>query len=130
MKHDRRTFLRATGVMMALPLLEALAPKRARAAAAGAIPRRMVCINTPLGVHPPFFFPEKAGKDYELSPYLEVLKDLRELSVYGWQITDASLPVVRGFEKLEFLDLRSTNMKKASAEQLQKEMPKCRIFLP
>ncbi len=40
--------------------------------------RRMVCICTPLGVHPPYFFPEKAGKDYELSPYLEVLKDFRD----------------------------------------------------
>lgn len=38
----------------------------------------MVCINTPLGVHPPFFFPEKAGRDYKLSPYLECLKDFRE----------------------------------------------------
>ena len=37
----------------------------------------MVCINTPLGLHPPAFFPETAGKDYTLSPYLEVLKDLR-----------------------------------------------------
>jgi hypothetical protein len=38
----------------------------------------MVCINTPLGLHPPFFFPTTAGRDYELSPYLEVLKDFRE----------------------------------------------------
>jgi hypothetical protein len=66
---------------MALPLLDALAPKHARAAranAAGGIPRRMVCINTPLGVHPPHFFPTTAGPGYELSPYLEVLKDFRE----------------------------------------------------
>jgi uncharacterized protein DUF1552 len=62
---------------MALPLFDALAPKRARAAAAG-VPRRMVCINTPLGVHPPFFFPKTAGRDYELSPYLEVLKEFRD----------------------------------------------------
>ena len=41
-------------------------------------PRRMVCICTPLGLHPPYFFPEKAGKDYELTPYLEVLKDFRD----------------------------------------------------
>lgn len=61
---------------------------------------------------------------------LESLKELRELSVFGWQITDASLPVIRGFEKLEFLELRDTNVKKSSAEQLQKERPKCRIFLP
>ena len=38
----------------------------------------MVCINTPLGLHPAFFFPEKAGRDYKLSPYLEVLKDFRD----------------------------------------------------
>jgi hypothetical protein len=38
----------------------------------------MVCINAPLGFHPPCFFPEKAGKDYALSPYLEILKDFRD----------------------------------------------------
>src|SRR5438046_1169287 len=76
--YSRRTFLRGAGVAMALPLFDALVPKRARAAAAGGIPRRMVCINTPLGLHPPFFFPEKAGRDYELSPYLEVLQDFRD----------------------------------------------------
>jgi hypothetical protein len=37
----------------------------------------MVCICTPLGLHPPYFFPEKEGKEYELTPYLEVLKDFR-----------------------------------------------------
>ncbi len=63
---------------MALPLLDALAPRRVRGAAANVVPRRMVCINTPLGLHPPFFFPKSAGTDYELSPYLEVLKDFRE----------------------------------------------------
>ena len=74
---SRRRFLRAAGVSLALPCLDAFAP--ARALAADAKPRRrMVCINTPLGLHPPFFFPEKAGKDYELTPYLEVLKDFRD----------------------------------------------------
>jgi hypothetical protein len=37
----------------------------------------MVCICTPLGLHPQAFFPEKAGKDYVATPYLDVLKDLR-----------------------------------------------------
>ena len=37
----------------------------------------MVCINTPLGVHPPYFLPDKSGRDYKLSPYLEVLKEFR-----------------------------------------------------
>src|SRR6202521_4348143 len=78
MKLHRRTLLRAAGVAMALPFLDALVPRRAHAAATGASPRRMVCINTPLGLHPAFFFPEKAGRDYALSPYLEVVKDFRE----------------------------------------------------
>ena len=77
MKLERRTFLRAAGVVMALPLFEVFAPRRARAAEAGGVPRRMVCINTPLGLHPANFFPTTAGRDYELSPYLEVLQDLR-----------------------------------------------------
>ncbi len=78
MRFHRRTFLRGAGVAMALPLLDALCPKHVRAALSGAVPRRMVCINTPLGLHPPFFFPEKAGRDFKLSPYLEVLKDFRD----------------------------------------------------
>jgi len=74
MKLSRRTFLRAAGVSLALPLLE----MPAVGAPAARTPRRMVCINTPLGLHPAAFFPEKAGKDYALSPYLEVVKDFRE----------------------------------------------------
>jgi hypothetical protein len=74
---SRRTFLRTAGVSLALPWLEAFAPARAFAGAP-LPPRRMVCICSPLGLHPPYFFPEKPGKDYALTPYLEVLKDLRD----------------------------------------------------
>jgi hypothetical protein len=69
--------------MLALPLLEAMLPGRmARAAAALANPaasqrRRMVAICTTLGLHGPNLFPEKAGRDYQPSPYLEVLQSLR-----------------------------------------------------
>src|SRR5204863_9254932 len=44
---SRRTFLRAAGVSVALPWLDAFRPKRAFGSAA-AVPRRMVCINAPL----------------------------------------------------------------------------------
>ena len=77
MNLDRRSFLRAAGVSLALPWLEALAPSRAQAAGAGPR-RRIVCMCAPLGLHPPNFFPDKAGKDYALSPYLEILKDFRD----------------------------------------------------
>ena len=78
MKIHRRTFLRSTGVAIALPLLDAMKPRAQAANDAVKTKRRMVCINTPLGVHPANFFPEQTGRDYTLSPYLEVLKDFRD----------------------------------------------------
>ena len=75
MKLTRRHMLKAAGVSLALPMLEATAP--ARAAEKATVPRRMVLICTPLGIHPPNFFPAKAGKDYEATPYLDALKDFR-----------------------------------------------------
>lgn len=77
----RRTFLRGTGVCLALPFLEAMRPAMAFAKAASTEPRRMVCIQTNMGILPQFFFPEKPGRDFPLSPYLE------KLAVYRNQIT-------------------------------------------
>ena len=61
---SRRTFLRGAGVALALPLLDAMRP--AVAAGKADVPRRMVCVETNMGILPQFFFPEKAGKDYAL----------------------------------------------------------------
>ena len=72
----RRTFLRAAGVSLALPVLESLQPRLFAAGKTPAI-RRALFICTPLGVHPANFFPTEAGRDYALTPYLEVLKDFR-----------------------------------------------------
>src|SRR5262245_18932934 len=74
MQLTRRTILRGAGVSLALPWLDATAP----AGTAAAPPRRAVWICTPLGLHGPYFFPAKAGKDHELTPYLDVLKDFRD----------------------------------------------------
>jgi hypothetical protein len=73
MKLNRRTFLKATGVSLALPWLDALAPAQNPTPA----PRRMVCICTPLSLHPANFFPAQAGRDYTLTPYLNVLRAFR-----------------------------------------------------
>jgi hypothetical protein len=73
---NRRHFLRAAGVTLALPVLECFS-LRGRAAAKAVPIRRMVCICTPLSIHTPFLFPEQSGRDYELTPYLEPLKDYR-----------------------------------------------------
>ena len=51
------------------PARRPLPPSRAAAWSASA--RRWDCTRA-------YFFPEKAGKDYELTPYLEVLKDFRD----------------------------------------------------
>src|SRR6185436_2369246 len=78
-KHlPRRTFLRGAGVVLALPALDCMVPVLAAAEAEPAKPRRMVAINFELSFHPPNLIPEKAGRDYELTPYLNPLADLRD----------------------------------------------------
>ena len=62
MKPSRRHFLKASGVSLALPWLNAFFPRGALAADAAKPVRRMVCICTPLGLHPSYFFPEKDGQ--------------------------------------------------------------------
>jgi hypothetical protein len=75
----RRTFLRAAGVYIGLPLLDAMLPigLGAEQKAAAMRAKRMLLISRPLGYHAPNFFPEKAGKDYELTRYLKPLADHR-----------------------------------------------------
>lgn len=69
---SRRTFLRGAGVALSLPMLDAMRPAFSSEKAAD-LPRRMVAIETNMGILPQFFFPEKAGTDYELTPYLQKL---------------------------------------------------------
>src|SRR5437763_1491354 len=49
-----------------------------------ASPRRMIAIQTNMGILPMYFWPEGTGKSYKASPYLETLKDFRDdLSVFS-----------------------------------------------
>lgn len=75
----RRTFLRQAGVALGLPLLNSLAPRRGfgQGAPSGDV-RRLLAICAPLGIHTPYLFPEKAGRDYAATPYLEPLQPLRD----------------------------------------------------
>lgn len=101
---SRRTFLRGTGVALALPLLDAMLPASAAEQPAD-VPRRMVAIQTNMGILPQFFFPEQAGKDYALSPYLERLKAHRDqLTVFS----GVSLPGVTGGHAAERCFLTGT----------------------
>lgn len=71
MNLPRRTLLRASGAMMALPFLEAFGREPDP-------PRRIFAICTNLGVLERHFFPEQAGPGYALTPYLEALKEHRD----------------------------------------------------
>ena len=72
----RRRFLRGAGVLLALPLLNGMTEKSARAAGL-ARPQRMLLISNNLGVLPKPFFPQETGRDYALSPYLAPLAEFR-----------------------------------------------------
>lgn len=74
----RRGFLRAGGVALGVPWLSSLAGQHS-AAAEGEVkaPRRMVAICAPLGIHTPNLFPQQAGFDYDVTPYLEPLQPWR-----------------------------------------------------
>ncbi|MFO0904406.1 MAG: DUF1552 domain-containing protein [Pirellulales bacterium] len=79
MSENRRAFLRAAGVSLALPwLADWTSSRRARGADDGTSgPRRLVCICTPLGLHAPNLIPKDAGAEYTSTPYLDLLADHR-----------------------------------------------------
>src|SRR5262249_46532544 len=59
-----------------LPLLDSMLPDCAGAAPA-VPPRRMVAVETNMGILPQFFFPDRPGRDYALTPYLRKLAAVR-----------------------------------------------------
>lgn len=73
---SRRTFLRGVGVSLSLPLFDAMTPALALAAEQD-VARRLVAVQTNLGIMPHLFFPEKDGPEYEPSPYLKLLEPVR-----------------------------------------------------
>ena len=80
---SRRAFLRGAGVALSLPWLDAMTPAFARTPAdapgsPGGAPRRMVAVQTNMGILPQHFFPKDAAADYAPTPYLELLKDHRK----------------------------------------------------
>src|SRR5438094_3937121 len=80
---NRRFFLRAAGVTMALPLLESLTTRvmgangaiasKAGAAIGASRPTRMVAIGNMLGFYTPEYFPKTTGRDYQLPQTLQPL---------------------------------------------------------
>ncbi len=77
---SRRQFLRSTGIVLSLPLLDSVLPTFSRAASAAAAkkPRRLLAICNNLGLLPDQFFPTQTGRGYALSPYLQHLAHHRD----------------------------------------------------
>ncbi|MEM7455449.1 MAG: DUF1552 domain-containing protein [Planctomycetota bacterium] len=71
----RRTFLKASGVALALPMLESMSP--AASLVSDVPPNRMVFVCTTLGLHSPNLWPENSGEEYESTPYLDILREHR-----------------------------------------------------
>ncbi len=71
----RRTFLRGLGTAVALPVLDAMLPTRAHAAAADSakFPRRIAWVYVPNGKNMADWTPAATGTDYELPSILEPL---------------------------------------------------------
>ena len=87
---SRRQFLRGAGIVMSLPFLDSMLPAFAQAPTGGtptgphAKPRRMFGICNNLGLLTDQFFPQNAGRDYTLSPYLQSLAAHRsDFSVFS-----------------------------------------------
>lgn len=77
-KLNRRDVLRGAGVCIALPMLDAMIPRTARAADAAAAPKRMAVIHVPFGMYQNSFHPTDAGLDYPLSKTLQPLQSVTE----------------------------------------------------
>ncbi|MDX1970514.1 MAG: DUF1552 domain-containing protein [Planctomycetaceae bacterium] len=100
----RRTFLKGTGVAVALPLLDAMIPAFA-AESSPPVPRRMVAVETNMGILPQFFFPDQPGRDYTASPYLQRLAAHRQ---HMTVLSGVSLPGVTGGHAAERCFLTGT----------------------
>jgi hypothetical protein len=86
---SRRHFLRGLGASVALPVLPSLLPHWSHAAevqvspahgagaAAASVPRRMVFVTIPNGVHQANWWPKGDGKSFELGPTMEPLAALK-----------------------------------------------------
>ena len=76
-RFSRRTFLRGAGVAVALPFLEAMWPRAARAQAAASA-RRFLAWYVPNGIHMADWTPIDTGTNYTLPPILAPLAPVRD----------------------------------------------------
>jgi hypothetical protein len=75
---SRRTALRGAGVALGLPWLEAMTPVMRGATKEANAPVRLAVLYMANGVNTHTWTPEGKGRDWELSPALEPLRDLKD----------------------------------------------------
>lgn len=74
---SRRTLLRGTGALMALPALEAMLPRTVQAAPSSR-PRRLAVFYVPCGIHMARWTPSSTGSHWKLTPTLGPLAPVKE----------------------------------------------------
>src|SRR5262245_30117234 len=90
---SRRTVLRGLGTAVALPLLDVMAPRSARAIEPATAPRRMAFLYVPNGVNMDEWTPTKEGDDYELTSILQPLAALKsDITVLSGLTCDKARP--------------------------------------
>ncbi len=75
---QRRTVLRGLGATLALPWLEAMTPRARAGTAVMKPPQRFAFLYTPNGYNQQTFIPKITGPEWELTPALEPLAELRK----------------------------------------------------
>lgn len=127
---SRRSFLKGTGAVLALPWLDAMVPAfatRAQAMEATAVPKRFLAMQYGLGFHAPFLFPDQPGP-LTSTPYLDRIKEhwdsvtlvggLSHIEQNGMNghssgvtwLTAASFPQLPGFKNSISIDQQITQL--------------------
>lgn len=137
---SRRTLLRGAGVSLALPWLDAMTPIRTLAASetTASAPVRLAVLFMPNGVHPKRWTPEGEGKDFQLSPILEPLRELKDQTLVlsnlwnrnsapgdGHYVKTSGLLTGQTINKTVGVDLNSNgiSMDQIAARKLEKFTP-------
>ena len=88
---SRRTMLKGVGAMLSLPLLEAMRPLHSFAQGTlRKYPIRVAVLYMPNGVNPHSWTPKGIGSDFELSPVLEPLRNVKDKILVLTQLMNAA----------------------------------------
>lgn len=112
---SRRAMLRGAGVAIGLPWMEAMA---ATTAAASKPPVRFAALYVPNGVNVSAWVPKAAGRDFELSPSLEPLREVKDRLTVLSNLWNANSKGGDGHYVKEAAILTCTTIKKTQGADL------------